>query len=171
MSSTILVIGTVLISNPEKVKQAIQVVKDTAEDASDLLSDFGSEVVGVFKDFQDYFRNPSRIPANAVVMIYNNPDGSGANRGLNLGDEIGDFHDMNYKEPGFWGGWHPWNDKVSAIKVVNGVAAAFYEHGGFGGNRLLVIGPSSLSLPQLGWTDVISSCKILPADKVLDLWP
>ena len=30
MSSTILVIGTGLISNPEKVKQAIQVVKDTA---------------------------------------------------------------------------------------------------------------------------------------------
>ena len=86
------------------MKQAIQVVKDTAEDASDLLSDFGSEVVGVFKDFQDYFRNPSRIPANAVVMIYNNPDGSGANRGLNLGDQIGDFHDMNYKDPGFWGG-------------------------------------------------------------------
>jgi hypothetical protein len=40
MSSTLLVIGTVLISNPEKVKQAIQVVKDTAEDASDLLSEY-----------------------------------------------------------------------------------------------------------------------------------
>ena len=29
MSSTLVVIGTVLISNPEKVRQAIQVVKDT----------------------------------------------------------------------------------------------------------------------------------------------
>ena len=55
-------------------------------------------------------------------MIYNNPDGSGANRGLNLGDAIGDFHDIHYKDPGFWGDWHPWNDKVSAIKVVNGIA-------------------------------------------------
>lgn len=167
--STLLVVGATVVSNPDKVRDALKLAKETAQDAGDLLAEFGDDVASTVRDFQKYLRGTQDVSPTSTVMIYRHDGGSGPYRGLNTGDAISSFRDMHF-QTGF-GQWENWNDEVSSVKVQSGIAVAFYQHAGYGGERFLVIGPAYLpNLRALGWNDTISSCIIRPAPLVDTFW-
>ncbi|WP_026734966.1 hypothetical protein [Fischerella sp. PCC 9605] len=162
MASSLAVIGTAVLSNPDKVIDAIKKAREEGEAWVDLIKDAGQGAVDTFRDFQTYFRGERSVPTSSTVVIYRSKGGTSASRGFNTGDAIANFRDIHWQVNRFR--WENWNDEVSSIKVAGGIAAAFYEHASYGGARLLVIGSASLEdLANIGWTDQISSCKIIPA--------
>jgi hypothetical protein len=167
--STLLIVGATIVSNPDKVRDALKLAKETTQDAGDLLAEFGDDVVNTVRDFQKYLRGTQDVSPTATVIIYRHAGGAAPYRGLNTGDAIASFRDMHFQTG--WGQWENWNDEVSSVKVQSGIAVAFYQHGGYGGDRLLIIGPAYLpNFADIGWNDTVSSCIIKPAPLVEEFW-
>jgi hypothetical protein len=97
--------------------------------------------------------------------MYRDTDGRGKARGFNTGDAIARLSDLHWQVHPLK--WKDWNDEVSSIKVEGGVVLLCYEHANYGGDRLIVIGPSYIpnlsNISDINWNDRISSIKVLPA--------
>lgn len=159
-------------------QKGAELVKATALDPS-LITGIvegiaeAAEIIKAIEEFQRFFGSSGTgVRGTDTVIMYRHDGGNGAARGFNTGDAISRFRDIHYRVNAIQ--WKHWNDEVSSIKVEGGIALMAYENDNYGGNRLLVVGPSSIpSLKAIGWNDTISSCKVIPADRdvILDQFP
>lgn len=164
-----------LITSSQEARRIVKALVAEAQEWSEVISSVESTIRGTLQDIRKYVTGEKYPgdPSNAAI-IYRRPGAGGPARGLNSGDYLRNFQDMHHQDGTTWIGtpvWVQWNDRVNAINVREGFFMAVYEHANFGGNRLIIIGPSRLhDLPSIGWGDKISSAMIYPLSKISRAW-
>lgn len=151
------------VADASKGIEALKKLREEGQEWASLLGETRSDIVQAYEDFRTYLRGGRGVSASNTVIMYRDTGGRGKNRGFNTGDAINAFSDIHWQVHALR--WKDWNDEPSSLKVEGGVALLCYEHSAYGGDRLIVIGPSYIpDLGVYGWNDRISSCKVLPAD-------
>lgn len=168
MTDTVIA-GGQLLPDPSKAVDTLKKLREEGQEWVKILGDVGSEAKHAYEDIRRYIKGRDPVPANSTVIMYQHADGGGHSRGFNTGDWIANFRDIHWQIDPF--SWKQWNDQVSSIKVLGGVVLVAYEHVNYGGNRLIVIGPSYVSQVPAGWNDTISSCIVLPANELKKVFP
>lgn len=126
----------------------------------------GGEVSRVFKEGQAGLKelretldaSPTDTLRGAAVVLYEHINGRGQVRGLRPGDEIPDLSNVHIKHGVM--GWKQLNDVVSSVVVFEGTTVTLYEHQGYGGRSVKLIGPTTVNLTDLDFNDDASSVRV-----------